>query len=199
MVTYSKEEIAAAKKRGPEHHLSNKYNFAGPGTFYAERMKGSDYYEGLMKASGRKIVGTKPYNKPYDKVDSCGVPHDKVFNNPKATAKEVQKADAVFQQCALKAAQDTNIPDERLRGIFAAGGFELKKRLEDAGVLRKGSWARGGETRAEHIARASKKVVSKTTKDTVSAATSLAKKVIPGFSLGSKLMGALTKKGTKST
>jgi hypothetical protein len=158
-MSYTPEEIKAAKKRGPERHLSKKYNFAGPGTEYAARMKGSDYYEGLMKAAGRPVVGTKPYNKPFDKVDSCGLPHDKVFNNPKATAKEVQKADAVFQKCALKAAQDTDIPDERLRGIFAAGGFELKKRLEDVGVLRKGSWAQGGESRAQHLARVGSKAI----------------------------------------
>jgi len=159
-MSYTPEEIKAAKKRGPERHLSKKYNFAGPGTEYAARMKGSDYYEGLMKAAGRPVVGTKPYNKPYDKVDTCGLPHDKVFNNPKATAKEVQKADAVFQQCALKAAQDTDIPDERLRGIFAAGGFELKKRLEDVGVLRKGSWAQGGESRSHHLARVGSKATA---------------------------------------
>ena len=27
MVEFTKEQIKAAKKRGPEHHLSNKYNF----------------------------------------------------------------------------------------------------------------------------------------------------------------------------
>ena len=152
-MSYTAEEIKGAKKRGPERHLSKKYNFAGPGTEYAARMKGSDYYEGLMKAAGRPIVGTKPYNKPYDKVDSCGLPHDKVFNDPNASAAEVQKADAVFQKCALKAAQDTDVPDERLRGIFAAGGFELKARLEDAGLLRKGSFAQGGESRTQQLIR----------------------------------------------
>tara|TARA_R110002074_G_scaffold311753_1_gene482588 strand:+ start:106 stop:645 length:540 start_codon:yes stop_codon:yes gene_type:complete len=152
-MSYTPEEIKGAKKRGPERHLSKKYNFAGPGTEYAARMKGSDYYEGLMKAAGRPVIGTKPYNKPFDKVDSCGLPHDKVFNNPNASAAEVQKADAVFQQCALKAAQDTDVPDERLRGIFAAGGFELKKRLEDAAILRKGSWAQGGESRTKQLVR----------------------------------------------
>jgi len=152
-MSYTPEEIKGAKKRGPERHLSKKYNFAGPGTEYAARMKGSDYYEGLMKAAGRPVVGTKPYNKPFDKVDSCGLPHDKVFNDPNATSAEIRKADDVFQQCALKAAQDTDIPDERLRGIFAAGGFELKARLEDAGLLRKGSFAQGGESRTQQLIR----------------------------------------------
>ena len=157
MVNLTKEEIAGAKKRGPERHLSKQYNFAGPGTEYAARMRGSDYYEALMKAAGRPIIGTKPYNKPFDKVDSCGLPHDKVFNDPNASAAEVQKADAVFQKCALKAAQDTDVPDERLRGIFAAGGFELKKRLEDAAILRKGSWAQGGESTTQQLIRLGKK------------------------------------------
>ena len=40
--------------------------------------------------------------------------------------------------------------------MFAAGGVELKKRLEDGGVLRKGSWAQGGETRKELIVRVGK-------------------------------------------
>ena len=53
-----------AKKRGPEKHLTNKYNFAGPGTEYAARMKGSAFYEKMMTDAGRKLVGTKPYNKP---------------------------------------------------------------------------------------------------------------------------------------
>tara|TARA_R100001594_G_scaffold3518_8_gene13135 strand:- start:562 stop:1104 length:543 start_codon:yes stop_codon:yes gene_type:complete len=157
MVNLTKEEIAGAKKRGPERHLSKQYNFAGPGTEYAARMRGSDYYEALMKAAGRPIIGTKPYNKPFDKVDSCGLPHDKVFNDPNASAAEVQKADAVFQKCTLKAAQDTDVPDERLRGIFAAGGFELKKRLEDAALLRKGSWAAGGESHTQQLIRLGKK------------------------------------------
>ena len=178
-MSFTPEEIKGAKKRGPERHLSKKYNFAGPGTEYAARMRGSDYYEGLMKAAGRPIVGTKPYNKPFDKVDACGLPHDKVFNDPNATSAEIRRADEVFQQCALKAAQDTDIPDERLRGIFAAGGFELKTRLEDAGLLRKGSFASGGESRTKQLIRLGTKY----------AGTGIGKKV-------ESLLGSL--KGTKT-
>ena len=43
--------VEEAKKRGPERHLTSSYNFAGPGTFYAARMKGSDFYENLMKVT----------------------------------------------------------------------------------------------------------------------------------------------------
>ena len=165
MVEFTKEEIAAAKKRGPERHLSKKYNFAGPGTEYAARMKGSDYYEGLMKAAGRPVVGTKPYNKPFDKVDSCGLPHDKVFNDPNASTAEIRRADD---------------PDERLRGIFAAGGFELKRRLEDAALLRKGSFAQAGESTASQLVRLGKKTA--------------------GTAIGNKVSSLLSKitKGTKN-
>ena len=50
--------VEEAKKRGRENHLTNKYNFAGPGTMYAARMKGSEFYENLMKDAGRRVVGT---------------------------------------------------------------------------------------------------------------------------------------------
>ena len=63
--------IEEAKKRGAERHLTSKYNFAGPGTFYEARMRGSDFYENLMKEAGRPVVGTKPYNVAINKVDAC--------------------------------------------------------------------------------------------------------------------------------
>ena len=65
-------EPAQVKKRGPERHLTKNYNFAGPGTEYYARKKGSDFYENMMKKAGRPLVGSKPYNKAYDKLDGCG-------------------------------------------------------------------------------------------------------------------------------
>ena len=65
--------VEEAKKRGPERHLTNKYNYAGPGTFFKARQAGSDVYEKLMKDAGRPLVGTKPYNKPINKLDTCAV------------------------------------------------------------------------------------------------------------------------------
>ena len=71
----------------PERHLTNKYNFAGPGTEYAARMKGSDFYEKKMKDEGKPVVGTKPYNVPINKLDSCAKIHDTLpgaaIRNPK--------------------------------------------------------------------------------------------------------------------
>lgn len=188
MVEYTQEEIKDAKKRGRENHLTKDYNFAGPGTFYAARMKGSDYYEGLMKAAGRKVVGHKPYNKPFDKLDACGVPHDKVFNNPKATVEQIRKADDDFEKCALKAAAASGVSSEKVRAMVAAGGFELKKRLEDVGILRKGSWAAGGETTGEQVKRVGKKVVKGVGRFLMGAT---------GAYLGLKGGEAIANKGTK--
>jgi len=131
-----------AKKRGPERHLTNKYNFAGPGTEYAARMKGSAFYEKMMNDAGRKLVGTKPYNKPINKLDGCAKIHDKVYNNKKATASMVKDADRAFQSCVKK--KGAKGVEEKLLSIAARAGFEGKIALESVGVLRKGSFAEGG-------------------------------------------------------
>ena len=78
--------LEEAKSRGPERHLTSAYNFAGPGTFYEARMRGSDFYENLMKEAGRKVVGTKPYNKPINKVDACAKIHDATYIDKNASA-----------------------------------------------------------------------------------------------------------------
>ena len=142
--------VEAAKKRGQgkgEKHLSNKYNFAGPGTEFRARMKGSDFYENLMKQAGRKVVGTKPYNKPYDAIDGCGLIHDKVYARPDATAADVQKADRDFQKCVVKALKEGKAPGlgNKARAAVALVGFEGKLAIENAGLVRKGSFADGGD------------------------------------------------------
>ena len=135
--------IEAVKKRGPERHLTSSYNFAGPGTFYAARMKGSDFYENLMKEAGKKVVGTKPYNVPINKLDACAKTHDKVYNNPNATAAQVQQADKVFQDCIGKIKPSDGI-EQKLLAIAAKKGFDTKLLAENVGVIRKGSFAEGG-------------------------------------------------------
>jgi len=139
-----------AKKRGPERHLTKNYNFAGPGTEYFARMKGSDFYENLMKQSGRPLVGSKPYNKPYDKLDGCGFVHDKVFADPKATPAEVRAADREFQKCAQKVSIKTDGLSNKLRSLVSRAGFEGKIAAEKAEILRPGSFASGGSQKGEH-------------------------------------------------
>jgi hypothetical protein len=136
--------LETIKSRGKENHLTNAYNFAGPGTFYAARMKGSEFYKDLMKEAGRSIVGTEPYNKPINKLDACAKIHDKVYNNPNATAGQVKKADRDFQDCIKKVTVSDGI-QQKILSKAAVVGFDAKIIAETAGVLRKGSFADGGD------------------------------------------------------
>ena len=135
--------VEDVKKRGPERHLTNQYNFAGPGTFYAARMKGSDFYENLMKEAGKKVVGTKPYNVPINKLDSCAKTHDSVYNNPNAGPAAVQQSDIIFKNCLRKIKVSDGI-SEKLLAKAATVGFDAKLLAENVGVVRKGSFADGG-------------------------------------------------------
>ena len=100
-----------------------------------------------MKDAGRKLVGTKPYNKPYDAIDGCGLIHDKVYAKPDAPAAEVQKADKDFHKCVVKALKDGKAPGlgNKARAAVALVGFEGKLAIENAGLVRKGSFADGGD------------------------------------------------------
>tara|TARA_Y100001938_G_scaffold40876_1_gene56504 strand:+ start:1688 stop:2212 length:525 start_codon:yes stop_codon:yes gene_type:complete len=137
--------VAEVKKRGPERHIGPGYNFAGPGTEFRARMKGSDFYENMMKKAGRKPVGTKPYNKPKDNLDKCGVEHDRVYARKNATAAEVKEADRVFQKCAQEVDYKKDGIPTKLRSIAARAGFEGKIAIESLGLVRKGSFAEGGD------------------------------------------------------
>ena len=99
--------LEEAKKRGPERHLTNKYNFAGPGTFYEARMKGSDFYENLMKEAGRKVV-------------------DRVFQNCISKVKLSDGVEEKFLAVAGKAGFDAKLAVESTgvirKGSLAAGG-----------------------------------------------------------------------------
>ena len=136
--------IEEAKKRGPERHLTSKYNFAGPGTFYEARMRGSDFYENLMKEPGRPVVGTKPYNVAINKVDACAKIHDKTYVDKNATAAMVKKADEVFQNCVSKVKVSDGI-QESILAKAAKIGFEGKLKADGAGLIRKGWFAAGGD------------------------------------------------------
>tara|TARA_R110002126_G_scaffold18542_1_gene70829 strand:+ start:2509 stop:3219 length:711 start_codon:yes stop_codon:yes gene_type:complete len=134
---FSASDLKKANDRGDEKHLTNQYNYAGPGTFFDARQKGSSYYEKLMRATGHKVKGTKPYNKPFNALDACAVKHDRVYANPKQTPTQVQAADRNFQTCI----GNIKNPD-RQEALLIKGakvGFSAKSAAENVGIMKKGS------------------------------------------------------------
>ena len=137
MSQFDAKDVKKAKSRGNEKHLTNQYNFAGPGTFFHARQQGSDYYEKLMRATGHKVMGTKPYNRPFNDLDKCAVTHDRAYDNPNLSPAQIQKADKTFQSCI----GNIKNPD-RQQALLIKGaqkGFSLKLKAEDVGLMKKGS------------------------------------------------------------
>ena len=137
MSQFDAKDVKKAKSRGNEKHLTNQYNFAGPGTFFHARQQGSDYYEKLMRATGHKVMGTKPYNKPFNDLDKCAVTHDRAYDNPNLSPAQIQKADKTFQSCI----GNIKNPD-RQQALLIKGaqkGFSAKLKAENVGLMKKGS------------------------------------------------------------
>ena len=137
MSQFDAKDVKKAKSRGNEKHLTNQYNFAGPGTFFHARQHGSDYYEKLMRATGHKIIGTKPYNKPFNDLDKCAVTHDTAYDNPNLSPAQIQKADKTFQSCIGKIKNPDRQQALLIKG--AQKGFSAKLKAEDVGLMKKGS------------------------------------------------------------
>ena len=137
MNQFDAKDVKKAKSRGNEKHLTNQYNYAGPGTFFHARQQGSDYYEKLMRATGHKVMGTKPYNRPFNDLDKCAVTHDRAYDNPNLSPAQIQKADKTFQSCI----GNIKKPD-RQQALLIKGaqkGFSLKLKAENVGIMKKGS------------------------------------------------------------
>ena len=137
MNQFDAKDVKKAKSRGNEKHLTNQYNYAGPGTFFHARQQGSDYYEKLMRATGHKVMGTKPYNRPFNDLDKCAVTHDRAYDNPNLSPAQIQKADKTFQSCI----GNIKNPD-RQHALLIKGAqkrFSLKLKAEDVGIMKKGS------------------------------------------------------------
>ena len=137
MNQFDAKDVKKAKSRGNEKHLTNQYNYAGPGTFFHARQQGSDYYEKLMRATGHKVMGTKPYNRPFNDLDKCAVTHDRAYDNPNLSPAQIQKADKTFQSCI----GNIKNPD-RQQALLIKGaqkGFSLKLKAENVGIMKKGS------------------------------------------------------------
>ena len=137
MSQFDAKDVKKAKSRGNEKHLTNQYNFAGPGTFFHARQQGSDYYEKLMRATGHKVMGTKPYNKPFNDLDKCAVTHDTAYDNPNLSPAQIQKADKTFQSCIGKIKNPDRQQALLIKG--AQKGFSAKLKAENVGLMKKGS------------------------------------------------------------
>lgn len=122
-----------ASKRGPERHYPG-YNFLGPGTEFAARMIGSDFYKQMMINAGRPLVGTEPYNVPINELDRCAFEHDAVFSRNNNTEKKIRDADIKFRECA------DNIKDPKLKYYaliqFSKSVIGLKEFGEDMGFIK---------------------------------------------------------------
>ena len=137
MSQFDAKDVKKAKSRGNEKHLTNQYNFAGPGTLFHARQQGSDYYEKLMRATGHKVMGTKPYNKPFNDLDKCAVTHETAYDNPNLSPAQIQKADKTFQSCIGKIKNPDRQQALLIKG--AQKGFSAKLKAEDVGLMKKGS------------------------------------------------------------
>lgn len=137
-------DLEAEIKRGKERHLSKKYNFCGPGTKLKNRFAGT--YESNMKKYKKQLVGTAPYGKPANILDAACQRHDIAFSKPGLPAKRVRDADRALIAAAKSIQNNTRNPRQlRKDARKVRYGIRGKVLAEDIGILRKGSFAQGGD------------------------------------------------------
>lgn len=131
--TFAEEDV---NQNTTEKHLPGGYNYAGPGTYYNARMKGSDYYEALMKYKGKTPTGTKPYDKPINMLDAAAQKHDKVYDDKNATTEEVRKSDKDLMNAAKKfGLSDKSRGKDKVLSVGTLATFKTKHFLEDIGLI----------------------------------------------------------------
>ena len=134
-------DLETIRKAPRELHIP-KYNFCGSNSLYDLRKSGK--YEKAMKAVGKRRVGTKPYFKPKNSLDSACKAHDKVYNNPNASANAVRASDKKLMKKAYQIGNNKKKPiAERLASKTVLKIFKGKLKLEDIGVVKKGMFAEG--------------------------------------------------------
>ena len=133
--------------KGTERHLKG-YNFCGPKTKLKLRATGQ--YEKMMKQAKKKLVGKAPYNKPVNALDAACKRHDYAFSKKNASSAFVRKADNDLIKTARSLRNNINAP-KKLRSDARKVQFGIagKTKLEDLGVLRKGSFSSGGEKQSK--------------------------------------------------
>lgn len=130
--------IEELKKAPREKHIPS-YNYCGPKTQYDLRKSGK--YEEMMKAAGKKLVGTKPYGKPKDSLDKSCMKHDEAYNDKNRTLESVRKADKELIEDANRIRKTTKNLKERLASFAVNKLMGAKVNLEDKGIMKKGSFA----------------------------------------------------------
>lgn len=154
-------------KKGKERHLTNKYNFCGPGTKLRARRAGT--YEKLMKQYGKKLVGTAPYGKPANVLDAACKRHDIAFSKKGLPASEVRKADQALINASKSIQNNMRLPKQlRKEARKVRYGIRGKVLAEDVGILRKGSFSQGGEKESklkQVIKKKAKEVIKEKAKD----------------------------------
>ena len=150
------------KKAPREKHIPG-YNYCGPATKYTARTSGK--YAQLMDKAGKTKIGTAPYNRPKNKLDRACKAHDKTFGLKNASGDVVRRADRLLIQRAYKISKDSSKPKaERAAAGAVVAGIGGKVALEKMGIIRKGSFAQGGDKEAKlktKVKAGAKKVVRK--------------------------------------
>ena len=82
-----------------------------------------------MRATGHKVMGTKPYNRPFNDLDKCAVTHDRAYDNPNLSPAQIQKADKTFQACIGKIKNPDRQQALLIKG--AQKGFSAKLKAGD--------------------------------------------------------------------
>ena len=97
--------------------------------------------EEMMKEAGKKPIGTKPYGQPRDKLDKACMKHDKAYNEEDRTLESVRKADEELISEADKIRKQSKSLKERLASMAVNKLMGAKVKLEDKGIMKKGSFA----------------------------------------------------------
>ena len=134
-------------KRAPiEHKIGfNDYNYCGAGTLY--HLKKSGKYESMMNEAGKKKIGKAPYGVPRNNLDKACMNHDKVYADEDAELDEVRNADNQLKREALNIMKKSKNIGEKIRAGIVAGSMAGKTKLEDVGLMKKGSFSKAEEVR----------------------------------------------------
>ena len=153
--TFDEQDL---KQNTTEKHLPGGYNYAGPGTYYHARQKGSDYYEALMEKLDKPLTGTEPYDQPVNKLDAAAMAHDKAYEDKTLSVEEVRLSDKAL----MAAAKTVDIDDGFNEFAMAQAvivGFTLKDIGEDMALFPRGWVSKAQESGWDQAGHFAEKVL----------------------------------------